>query len=295
LGYRELKKLNTYFKPDTVMRWFKRFVAEKYEAIKSKIGRPPIPDCVRKLVIRLAEENETWGGQRIADILSLLGFELSKRSVLRILKAVGIEPAPERTRKESWGKFLKRQWAVLAAVDFTTIEIATLFGLKRVHLLFAMELHSRKVQFVGLVPEPNDAWMANKARGLVDYEDGFLKDKKYVLADGAKVFHGRFKMILKSEGVNVNKLPPRSPNLNAYMERFFRSLKSECIGRVIFFSERSLEKAVREYVDWYHHHRPHQGLDGKLIVPSVLPLGSGEVRCKERLGGMLKSYYRDAA
>lgn len=203
------------------------FVSEKYTPLIRKVGRPPIPEATKKVLIAIAKVNEMFGAGRLARILTSLGYPMSKSSVLRVPKDAGIPPASERERHRSWIDFIKQQWAVLAAVDLSTIEVATYRGMQRIHLLFAMELHSRKVEFVGLVPEPNNRWMPQKACELVDFEQGFLLGKRYLLADRAKVFYGPFAHILKPESVKTVKLPPQSPSLNAQIVRFFRSLKTE--------------------------------------------------------------------
>ena len=138
--------------------------------------------------------------------------------------------------------------------------------------------------------------MRQVARNLTDAEDGFLKGKRYLLVDRDSKFCPRFRDILKNEGTEPVLLPPKSPNLNAHLERFFRSLKEEALERMIFFGEKSLRNAIREFVLHYHAERNHQGLDNKIIEPgNEVGRGEAEILCRERLGGMLRYYYRDAA
>ena len=139
-------------------------------------------------------------------------------------------------------------------------------------------------------------WMKQIARNLTDCVDGFLNGKRYLLLDRDGKFCPAFKDILESEGVNPVPLPPKSPNLNAHLERYFGSLKSECLERMIFFGETSLRNAVGQFLSHYHEERNHQGLGNKIIEPSdEVGLATGEVQCRERLGGLLQYYYRDAA
>jgi hypothetical protein len=159
-----------------------------------------------------------------------------------------------------------------------------------------MEVATRRVYFAGGTTNPDEAWMKQIARNLTDSFDGFLLGKRYILMDRDAKFCEAFRSILKPADVNPVKLPARSPNLNAHMERFMRSLKEECLNRLIFFGDVSLRKAVGQFVEHYHQERNHQGLGNRLIEPGVgVGRVAGEVACRERLGGLLQYYYRDAA
>jgi transposase InsO family protein len=212
------------------------------------------------------------------------------------LKAHGIEPAPERKRQTTWKTFIQSHWDVLGAIDFTTIEVWTAGGLVTFYLLFVMEIATRRVHFAGCTPSPDEVWMGQIARNLTDAADGFLIGKRYVLMDRDGKFCPAFRAILKTEGVEAVLLPPRSPNLNAHLERFHRSLKEECLDRMIFFGEKSLQHAAREFLAHYHQERNHQGLDNQLLEPGK-EVGQtiGQLECRERLGGLLRYYCRKAA
>ncbi len=138
--------------------------------------------------------------------------------------------------------------------------------------------------------------MKQIGRNLTDSFDGFLTDVRYIILDRDPLYTDAFRNLLEQAGVNVVRLPPRSPNLNAYAERFVRTIKETCLNRMIFFGERSLKRAINEFLEYYHHERNHQGLGNRLIEPQH-EIGSraGSVACSERLGGMLRYYYRDAA
>jgi hypothetical protein len=165
-----------------------------------------------------------------------------------------------------------------------------------VYLLFVMELATRRVHFAGRTANPEEPWMLQVARNLSDAEDGFLRDKKYLLMDRDAKFSEAFRVTLEQGGVEAVLLPPRSPNLTPHIERFMRSLKDECLHRMIFFGERSLQVAVVAFLAHYHQERNHQGPDNKLIEPGEeVGRTAGEVVCRERLGGMLRYYYRKAA
>jgi len=299
LGRKRLEEVGTLFTPDTILRWHRMLVAQKWNHTdkRKQVGRPPMSQEVVKLVLRMAKENPTWGYDRIQGALANLGHEISDQTVGNILKEHGIEPASERKRQTTWATFIKAHWDVLAAIDFTTIEVWTKGGLVTFYLLLVMELKSRCVHFAGCTPNPNEVWMKQIAKNLTDIEDGFLKGKRYVLMDRDGAFCPAFREILKNEGAEPVLLPPQSPNLNAHLERFHRSLKEECLERMIFFGETALRNAVREYVDHhYRRERNHQGLANKIIAPGdEVGTASGEVKCRERLGGLLRYYYREAA
>ena len=159
-----------------------------------------------------------------------------------------------------------------------------------------MELATRRVEIAGITPNPNEAWMMQIARNLTDSDEGFLAHKRFLIMDRDSKYSLAFRTLLNNSGVEIVRLPPRSPNLNAYAERFVRSIKSECLGRMIFFGERSLRKATREYAAHYHRERNHQGLANRLIDPTENNASpTGAVSCSARLGGMLRFYHRATA
>jgi transposase InsO family protein len=164
------------------------------------------------------------------------------------------------------------------------------------YLLFVIELATRRVHFVGSTPSPDEAWMQQIGRNLTDPFDGFLWGTRYLLMDRDAKFCEAFRGILEREGIRCLRLPPRSPNLTPHIERFLRSLKEECLHRMIFFGEKSLRTAVSQFLDHYHGERNHQGLGNTIIEPGEeLCRSEGDVCCRERLGGVLRYYYRDAA
>ncbi len=138
--------------------------------------------------------------------------------------------------------------------------------------------------------------MKQVGRNVTDVVDGFLTNARYLILDRDPLYTDAFRTLLKQAGANVVRLPPRSPNLNAYAERFVRTIKETCLDRMIFFGERSLKRAINEFLEYYHHERNHQGLGNRLIEPQrEIGSSEGPVTCRERLGGLLRYYYRDAA
>jgi len=302
LGRKALQEIATIVTPDTILRWHRQLVAAKWDYShrrKRKPGRPAVSEEIRQLVVRMAQENPSWGCDRIQGALANLGHEISDTTVENILKAHGIEPAPERKRQTTqttWKTFLKAHWDVLASIDFTTVEVWTKGGLVTFYLLFVMELATRRVHFAGCTTNPNESWMKLIASNLTDPFDGFLRDKRYVLLDRDNKFCETFRELLDQAGVDCVRLPPRSPNLTPHIERFMRTIKEESLCLMIFFGEKSLRNAVGEFLAHYHAERNHQGLENKIIdAGDEVGQSEGEVRCRERLGGILRYYYREAA
>lgn len=187
-------------------------------------------------------------------------------------------------------------WDVLAATDFFTVEVWTAFGLVRYHVLFVLRLMTREVHIAGIVREPGEQWMKQMARNLTDSSDGFLRGCRFLIHDRSALFSEQFRTILESGGVEPVRLPARSPNLNAFAERFVRSIRESCLEQVVMMGESSLRRAISEFVSHYHQERNHQGLGNTIIRPefSEFPT-TGRVHSRTRLGGMLRYYYREAA
>jgi transposase InsO family protein len=210
-------------------------------------------------------------------------------------------PVPKSKQKQFANRRLPLRWqqrlvSMLPAIDFTTIEVWTKGGLVTHYLLFVMELKTRRAHFAGCTPNLNERWLKQIAHHLTEPEDGILNGKRYLIIDRDAKFCEAFREILKDEDVKPLRLPPRSPNLNANLQRHFRSLKAESLSRMIFFGEKSLHRAVTTYLEHYHAERIHQGLSNKIIEPGdeVGRIGDN-CECRERFGGILKYYYRDAA
>jgi transposase InsO family protein len=298
LGRRMLDELASIVTPETILRWHRELVARHwdYSDRRKAGGRPAATAEIVELVLRLARESPTWGYGRIQGVLANLGHRISDTTVAKILKTHGIDPAPERRRETTWKTFLKAHWDVLASVDFTTIDVWTRSGLVTYHLLFFMELATRRVHFAGLTANPDEAWMLQVARNVTDSEEGFLRGKKHLLMDRDGKFSEAFRATLEQAGVEAVRLPPRSPNLSPHIERFMRSLKEECLERMVFFGERALQVAASSFVEHFHAERSHQGVGNRLIEPGEeAGRTTGEVVCRERLGGLLRYYYREAA
>jgi transposase InsO family protein len=296
LGRSGLQGIAGIVTPDTLLGWYRKLVAAKYDGSERRgPGRPRTRATLPELVARMASENPTWGYTRIRGALWNLGHDLGRNTIRRILADAGLEPAPERGKRTRWATFLKAHWGAIAATDFFTVEVVTNVGLVRYFVLFVMDLKTRRVHIAGIAHQMYGKWMEQVARSLTDPIDGFLRGTRYLIHDRDPLFTVRFAEILSAASVSAVKLPPRSPNLNAFAERFVRSAKQECLRKVIPLGEAHLRRIVTEYVEHYHRERNHQGLGNRLIAPGAQMIGVGGVKCHERLGGTLKYYHREAA
>jgi transposase InsO family protein len=297
LRRRVLREVGTIVSPDTLLAWHRHLIARKYDGhLRRGPGRPPVVAEIRQLVVRTATENRDWGYTRIQGALTNLGHGVGRGTIATILLQHGIDPAPERKKRTTWREFLKAHWDVLAAADFFSVEAWTASGLTRYIVLFVIDLATRRVHIAGIASEPDSAWVVQCGRQLTDAVDGFLVGKRFLLHDRDPLFNEAFRETLAATRIETVRLPPHSPNLNAFAERFVRSIKESCLSRLILFGEGSLRRAVREFDAHYHHERNHKGLGNVLIFPTAIQMKSSDrVVCRERLGGLLKYYHRPAA
>jgi putative transposase len=299
LGKRALKEVANLVTPDTILAWHRRLIAKKYDGSEHRQapGRPTISAEIEALVVRMAQENRSWGYDRIAGALSHLGYTISDQTVGNILKRHGIVPAPERKKTSTWQAFIRAHMDVLMATDFFTTEVWTWCGLVTYYVLFFIHLGSRKVHIAGVTPHPDQMWMTQMARNVTMEDWGFLSPGQSLIHDRDAKFCPAFQHTIDAVGVRRVVLPPRSPNLNAYAERWVRSVKEECLSRLILFGERSLRYALAEYGSHYHQERPHQGKDNVVLMPAANDRQQRDspIHCRERLGGLLKYYHREAA
>jgi putative transposase len=296
IGRKALLELDTIVSPDTLLRWHRRLVAQKWNfAERRSAGRPGIMRHISELIVRMAQDNRSWGYTRIQGALANLNHKVGRGTIANVLKRNGIEPAPERSRRTPWSTFLKAHWRVLAASDFLTVEVWTGRGLVTHYLLLVISLADRVVHIAGITTRPDESWMLQIARNITDAQSGALHAKRYLIIDRDTKYSQQFRRLVQDSGTNVIRLPPMSPNLNAYAERFVRSIKDECLDRMIFVGQGSLRRAVAEYMTHYHVERNHQGLDNRLIVPTAVKANDDKVHCHARLGGTLNYYYRAAA
>ena len=296
LGRSVLEEIANLVTPDTLRAWYRKLIARKWSYERKGPGRPGITKEITELVLRMARENSTWGYERLQGALANLGYMVSSSTVANILKCQGFETAPERGKRTSWRTFLKAHWDVMAATDFFTVEVWTPKGLVTYYVLFVIHLSTRKVSIAGATPNPNSAFIMQIARNLTDEFDGFLRNHKFLIMDRDTKFTETFRNTLERASVEPVRCPPRAPRCNAVAERFVRSIKEECLERLILFGERSLRHALREYSTHYLSERNHQGVDNQLLEPTnVIAFSTAAVHRRERLGGMLSYYHREDA
>jgi transposase InsO family protein len=211
--------------------------------------------------------------------------------VAKVLKDHGIPPAPGRP--SSWRRFLRAHWGAIAGADFFTTEVLTTGGLKTYDTLFVLDLKSQRVQVVGSTPNPDAAFMIQAARQLTDALDGFLADHRVLICDRDAKWTDRFRGLLEGAGVRVVLMPYQAPNANAHAERFVRSIREECLDRLILFGKRRLLHVLKEFVVHYHNERNDQGL-GKDLIAAPSAVSRAGIRYRDRLGGPLRYYYHAA-
>jgi transposase len=208
MGRKALAEVATIATPETIMRWYRQLVAKKYDgSTRRGPGRPRKRGAIAELVVKMAKENERWGYTRIMGALKNLGHKLGRNTIKRILRENGIDPAPIRGQKMPWAKFIKAHLGAIVGMDFLTVEVVTLFGLVRYHVLFAIDVASRRVEIAGIQRDPGGLWMEQMARNLTDAELGFLRGKRYLLIDRDPLYTESFRRIMKSAGVAALRLP----------------------------------------------------------------------------------------
>jgi transposase InsO family protein len=288
LGRQVLERIASIVTPDTILRWHRQLIAAKWTFSKKHAGRPGIMNTIRRLILRMARENPRWGYCRIQGALKNLDHTVAKSTVRNVLREHGILSAPQRPT--SWRGFLKAHWGQMVATDFFTVEAWTGRGLSTLYVLFFLDLTTRRVHIAGMTRNPDARFMVEAVRA----SHSFLQGKRFLICDRDTKFSQNFKAALPA-GLRIVQTPFQAPNANAFAERFVRSIKEECLSRMIWFGEVQVRKALFEYQEHYHKERNHQGIGNELIEePPTTQSGTG-VDCCERLGGLLRHYERAAA
>jgi putative transposase len=273
--------------PATLLRWHRDLVRRRW-TYPHRPGRPTVAVEIRALVLRLARENPTWGYRRIHG-LCRLGYGIGASTVWTILRRAGVAPAPKRSAV-SWRQFLRAQANGVLAVDFFTVD--TVF-LKRLCVLFVIEIATRRVHVLGVTPQPAGAWVTQQARNLFMALDDRVGRFRFLIRDRDTKFTAAFDAVFAAEGIEVLRTPVRAPQANAYAERWIGTVRREVLDRMLIFGCRQLQSVLAEYADHYNGHRPHRALG------QVPPLGPGEsavvlpagtIVRRDRLGGLIHEY-----
>ncbi len=292
VGRRWLRQMATIATPDPILRWHRQLIARKWTYARGRSSRRGVLAEIRRLVVRMAEENLRWGYTRIRGALKNLGHRVGRSTIARILKAHGLPPVPERPT--TWQTFLRAHGGAMAGADFFTTEVWTRRGLVTLYTVFVIDFASRRVQIVGSTPHPDERFMRQTGRTLTAADDGVLVGHHVLICDRDAKWNAPVRERLDEAGIRVVQTPFQAPNANAYAERFVRSIKDECLNWVIPLCERHLRRTIAEYVEHDHRERNHQGLANELI-DGATPVEDGHrVRRRQRLGGRLNYYCRAA-
>jgi hypothetical protein len=276
--------------PATLLRWHRQLVTRRWTYPRRNVGRPGTSCDLTELVLRLARENPTWGYRRIQGELVGLGIRIAPSTVWAILRRHGIEPAPRRAQL-SWSQFLRAQASAIVACDFLTVETV---WLRRLYVLFFIELASRRVHFGGVTANPNERWVTQQARNLVMTLGERAQPVRFLVRDRDSKFTRGFDEVFRAEGIRVIRTPVRAPRAKAHAERWVGSLRRECLDRILIVGRRQLDQIVRAYISHHNEHRPHRSLEQRPPLANAPPgeaLPPHRVGRRDRLGGLLHEYH----
>ena len=273
----------------TLLRWHAELVKRHWTYPRRAPGRPRTGPAIRRLALEMARDNPAWGYRRICGELTGLGYKVAPSTIWQILKAAGIDPAPQRAAA-SWKQFLSAQAKTIAAVDFFHVD--TVF-LRRLYVLFVIEHHNRRVHLAGVTAHPTAAWTVQQARNILmdlgERTDGL----KFLIRDRDAKYTAPFDAVFTAAGMRIIKTPVQAPRANAICERWIASARRECTDSILIAGRRHLHHILSEYADHYNTHRPHRALsqrppDGK--IPLAPAHDTIHVRRRDRLGGLIHEY-----
>ena len=279
--------------PATLLRWHRQLVARKWIYPRKGPGRPSTAAEVRRLILRLAAENDGWGHRRIHGELVRLGYKVSPATVWRILHAAGIDPAPGRA-EWSWTRFLSAQATGILAVDFFTVDTVLL---QQIYVFFCIEISTRRVHVLGVARRPTGAWVTQCARNLVKDLHDAGRSFRFLIRDRDTKYSAAFDADLADAGIKIVKTPHHAPAANSFAERWVGSARRECTDRILITGRRHLAIVLDAYVDHYNGHRPHQSLGQqppRPRQPARFSQTGSTVRRRKTLGGLINEYDRAA-
>lgn len=298
LGRKALVDVAHAAKPETILGWYRKRVVQKFDGAKVRrhAGRPQIRHEVEPLIVRMAKENPDWGDDRITGALANLGHKVSDQTIGNILQRHDIPPASQRTRTTTWASCIRIHLAVLAATDFFSVQVLTLPGLGTYYVWFCIHLDSRTGERSGITVHPHERGMPHIARNVTMEAWGVLHHCRDLIHDRDTKYSQSFRAIIESGQVQTIRLPAHSPHLNAYAERWVRSVQEDCVSKLILFGEGLVRRALQNDLAPNHVERNHPGQGNVLLFPQMTQSPREEpVPCHERLGGLLRYDHRQAA
>ena len=283
--------------PETYKKWLRDLRGIR---MHKPAGRPRTPLAVRNLVTRLAKENLRWGYRRIFGEMKKLGIRIGVTTIREILKVEGHFPEPGKAVKEPpipWTTFVHANLDSMVSVDFFTKRILTLRGLRDAHVLVLIHLGSRKVYSSAATYHPNAEWIMQQARNASMWMEDEGINPKFLVRDRDRKYPDEFDTFWRDAEVRAIRIPPRAPMANSYVEAYIGSFKREILNHFVCFSRSQLYYINRVWLRHYHEQRPHRGVgrDNTVLDENFVPQSEGAVRCRTKLGGLIREYYREAA
>lgn len=278
--------------PETILRWHRALVRRRWTYSHRKPGRPVLSQETVELIVRLARENPRWGYLRIVGELKKLGIVVSKTSVATVLRHHRLPPAPRRSGP-TWSEFLRAQAKGILATDFFSVDTITL---RRLYVLFVIEIDRRRVHLLGVTANPIGPWVTQVARNFASDLEDAGRHFRFLVRDRDTKFTASFDAVLASIGIETIRTPVASPRANAFAERFVRTVRQDCLDHLLVVSQRHLEALLADYVCHYNEARPHRGLDldPPLPRPATWTIRDGEIIRRDLLGGIVHEYERAA-
>jgi transposase InsO family protein len=289
-------RLSRLVTPETLLRWHRRLVRWR-RTYPPKGGRPSIDAKVAALIEQMARENPSWGYKWIQGELLGLGYRVGASTVRRVLKRLRIPPAPQRGRT-TWRQFLRSQAATMLACDFFHVDCAV--TLRRLYVFFVIEVGTRHVHVLGVTAHPDGAWTVQQARNLLMDLGERAASFRFMVRDGAGQFTDGFDAVLSAAGIEVVKIPPRSPRANAFSERWVRTVRAEVTDRMLIAGPQHLRTVLDEYAAHYNRHRPHRGRNLRppdcddITMAATSDLAAARIQRRRVLGGLINEYERAA-
>ncbi len=282
------------FKPETVLKWHRQLVRGKWTFTRRRSGgRPPISADLETLILRLARENPGWGYGKIEGELRKLGYASARSTIRDVLKRNKVPPAPLRRQVGSnWRTFLGHYQQQMVACDFFTVETV---WLRTIYVLFFLELGTRRVHFAGCTSQPTAAWVTQQARQFSWAIQDNTMPVRFVIHDRDAKFPDAFDTVFRAEDVTIIRTPYRAPKANAFAERWIRSVREECLDKVLIVGEGHLHRVLTAYLDYYNHARPHQSINQQCPVRALSPPVNGPIKRRNVLSGIMHDYYCAAA